>query len=34
WDGMTVENTLGSYAHLEGVSYREFARSFVDSILE
>ncbi|PQV43684.1 Ni-sirohydrochlorin a,c-diamide synthase [Methanohalophilus euhalobius] len=34
WDGMTVENTLGSYAHLEGVSYREFARSFVDSILK
>ncbi len=33
WDGLTVENTLGSYAHLHGVSYREFARSFVDFII-
>ena len=33
WDGLTVENTLGSYAHLHGVSYREFAKSFVDFII-
>ncbi|MCD4702855.1 MAG: Ni-sirohydrochlorin a,c-diamide synthase [Methanosarcinaceae archaeon] len=34
WDGLTVDNTMGSYAHLEAVSYREFATSFVDFIIE
>ena len=32
WDGLTVNNTIGSYAHLHGVSYREFAESFVESV--
>jgi len=32
WDGLMVNNTLGSYAHLHGVSYREFAASFVDFV--
>ncbi|WP_135605219.1 Ni-sirohydrochlorin a,c-diamide synthase [Methanococcoides sp. NM1] len=31
WDGLITNNTLGAYAHLEAVSYREFATSFVDS---
>lgn len=30
WDGLTANNTMGSYAHLEAVSYEEFASSFVD----
>ncbi len=33
WDGLTVNNTIGSYAHLHGVSYREFAESFVKCVL-
>lgn len=33
WDGLTVNNTIGSYAHLHGVSYEEFAESFVRCIL-
>jgi cobyrinic acid a,c-diamide synthase len=32
WDGLTVNNTMGSYAHLEAVSYEAFASSFVDCI--
>ncbi len=31
-DGLTVNNTIGSYAHLHAVSYKEFAFSFVDFI--
>ncbi len=30
WDGLTVNNTLGCYAHLVASSYREFAGSFVE----
>lgn len=30
-DGLTVKNTLGSYAHLHGVAYRELATSFVEA---
>jgi cobyrinic acid a,c-diamide synthase len=33
WDGLTVNNTLGCYAHLVASSYREFARSFVDCMM-
>ncbi len=33
WDGLTVNNTIGSYAHLHGVSYRELAESFVKCVL-
>ncbi|TGC11388.1 Ni-sirohydrochlorin a,c-diamide synthase [Methanolobus halotolerans] len=33
WDGLTVNNTLGCYAHLVASSYREFAGSFVDFIM-
>ncbi|MCL7410866.1 MAG: Ni-sirohydrochlorin a,c-diamide synthase [Methanosarcinaceae archaeon] len=32
WDGLTVNNTVGSYAHLHGVSYKEFAGSFVKCV--
>ncbi len=32
WDGLTVNNTLGCYAHLVASSYREFAGSFVDFV--
>ncbi|MBW6470769.1 MAG: Ni-sirohydrochlorin a,c-diamide synthase [Methanosarcinaceae archaeon] len=32
WDGLTVNNTIGSYAHLHGVSYKEFAGSFVKCV--
>ncbi|AGB48806.1 cobyrinic acid a,c-diamide synthase [Methanomethylovorans hollandica DSM 15978] len=32
WDGLTVKNTLGCYAHLVASSYEEFARSFVEFI--
>ena len=32
WDGLTVNNTIGSYAHLHGVSYRELAESFVKCV--
>ncbi|MDO9516816.1 MAG: Ni-sirohydrochlorin a,c-diamide synthase, partial [Methanosarcinaceae archaeon] len=32
WDGLTVNNTIGSYAHLHGVSYKEFAKSFVECV--
>jgi len=31
-DGLTVENTLGSYAHLHGAAYRELAGSFVEAV--
>ncbi len=34
WDGLTVNNTIGSYAHLHGVSYRELAESFVNCVLK
>ena len=34
WDGLTVNRTLGCYAHLEAASYRDFATSFVDAALE
>ncbi|AKB33505.1 Cobyrinic acid A,C-diamide synthase [Methanosarcina siciliae HI350] len=30
-DGLIVGNTLGSYAHLHGVAYRELAGSFVEA---
>jgi len=33
WDGLTVNNTLGCYAHLVASSYREFAGSFVDFVV-
>jgi cobyrinic acid a,c-diamide synthase len=33
WDGLLVNNTLGCYAHLVASSYREFAESFVDFML-
>lgn len=33
WDGLMVNNTIGSYAHLHGVSYRELAESFVKCVL-
>jgi len=33
WDGLVVNNTLGCYAHLVASSYREFAESFVDFIM-
>jgi cobyrinic acid a,c-diamide synthase len=33
-DGLTVNRTLGCYAHLEAASYRDFATSFVDTALE
>ncbi|MFA0822046.1 MAG: Ni-sirohydrochlorin a,c-diamide synthase [Methanomethylovorans sp.] len=32
WDGLTVKNTLGCYAHLVASSYEEFAKSFVDFV--
>jgi cobyrinic acid a,c-diamide synthase len=32
WDGLTVNNTLGCYAHLVASSYREFAGSFVEFV--
>ncbi|WP_321420588.1 Ni-sirohydrochlorin a,c-diamide synthase [uncultured Methanomethylovorans sp.] len=32
WDGLTVNNTLGCYAHLVASSYEEFAKSFVDFV--
>jgi cobyrinic acid a,c-diamide synthase len=32
WDGLTVKNTLGCYAHLVASSYEEFARSFVEFV--
>ncbi len=32
WDGLTVKNTLGCYAHLVASSYEEFARNFVDFV--
>lgn len=31
-DGLTVNRTLGCYAHLEATSYRDFAPSFVDAV--
>ncbi|MBN2110610.1 MAG: Ni-sirohydrochlorin a,c-diamide synthase [Methanosarcinaceae archaeon] len=34
WDGLTVNNTLGCYAHLVASSYREFAGSFVDFVMK
>jgi cobyrinic acid a,c-diamide synthase len=34
WDGLTVDNTLGCYAHLVASSYREFAGSFVDFVMK
>ncbi|WP_406670161.1 Ni-sirohydrochlorin a,c-diamide synthase [Methanolobus sp. ZRKC4] len=34
WDGLTVNNTLGCYAHLVASSYREFTKSFVDFVLQ
>lgn len=34
WDGLTVSNTLGCYAHLVASSYREFAESFVDFVVK
>jgi cobyrinic acid a,c-diamide synthase len=34
WDGLTVNNTLGCYAHLVASSYREFAESFVDFVMK
>lgn len=30
-DGLISGNTLGSYAHLHGVAYREFASSLVEA---
>ncbi len=33
-DGMMVNNTLGSYAHLEAASYPEFASAFVDAAVK
>ncbi|MBP2029169.1 cobyrinic acid a,c-diamide synthase [Methanohalophilus levihalophilus] len=34
WDGLTVNNTLGCYAHLEAASYQYFATSFVEAARE
>ena len=31
WDGLSVNNVVGCYAHLHGASYREFAPSFVET---
>lgn len=30
WDGLSVNNVVGCYAHLHGASYREFAPCFVE----
>ncbi|MDY0266434.1 MAG: Ni-sirohydrochlorin a,c-diamide synthase [Methanimicrococcus sp.] len=30
-DGMTVQNTIGTYTHFHGVSYKEFAENFIAS---
>ncbi|MGB3908287.1 MAG: Ni-sirohydrochlorin a,c-diamide synthase [Methanomethylovorans sp.] len=32
WDGLTVKNTLGCYAHLVASSYDDFAKSFVEFV--
>lgn len=30
-DGMMIQNTIGTYTHFHGVSYKEFAETFVNS---